>query len=206
MATFNLSSASVTMFPSTKRGASQPSAREMTEEAMTRVYRENSSKESYIISVGGDSDMDYIIDWSHANDPLEFMLHGYNFVLEDTSDFLDSALQQAPNAVSLWGHISINQIGYKQIQGQDDHGLYLGLKIETDLDDPEQGQLIGNYRHYFIKLLEKHTDGEWYVPLGSYKRIDEDKLEFEIDGGYWNPDGTGDLDDEFYDLNHKPIK
>lgn len=190
------------MFPSTKRGNTDKTAREFSEENVTRLPNIVSDSESYVETFGGDPDKNGQVDWNQAQSPIELYIHGYYFKIISSTTFRDEVVALFPNGLKIYACIYLSQSGYIQLQGQDDNGKYQGLSIEADLQNPVQGETVGGLTRYFVLVMERpSTTGTWSVPVQSYSKLDGNSIDFGVDGGYWLCNATTDKTIGSLDIN-----
>ena len=205
-----LSSNTVRMFPSTKRGSTDRSAREFSEENITGIIQHVYDMDSFIISCAGDPNKTGAINWLQDAGPLEFIIHGYYFKILNVATFISSMTSDTlmADATSLWACIYLNQDGYIQIQGQDDNSLYQGLSIEKNLSNPVPGEVVGGLKRYCLQLFTRDSASTAWttggkIPSTSYAKNNLDSFAGEIDGGSWNYNATNDKTIGSLDLNSK---
>ena len=115
----NLASTDIQVFPCTKRGDNQRSARLFSEENVSRISRVLLDKQSFVIT-----------DTFDASKPFEFILGGYYFKVST-----GSALTNAVSSVGdIYAKITLSgtTVGddtYYEIYGQDASGSYQGLDL-----------------------------------------------------------------------------
>lgn len=160
----NMSSTSVTVFPSSNRTVRyQRSARHLSEKNITGITNKVTDKDSYVITS------------TFPSSPFEFVLGGYYFSVTGLSNFID--LQDFGSATAIYASIEIDATGaYATLYGQDDDstGLYTGLDISpTQPVSPN-----------WIKILGRERVGQaWAVPKESMVKFAAKSLPLVIDGG-----------------------
>ena len=162
----NMSSTSVTVFPSSNRTTSyQRSARHLSEKNITSITNKVTDNDNYVITS------------TFPASPFEFVLGGYYFSVTGLSNFID--LQNFGSATAIYASIEIDTTGaYATLYGQDDDdtGLYTGLNISSTQPVPQNG--------FWITLLERERTGEaWSIPKESMIKFTSKSLPLVIDGG-----------------------
>lgn len=186
-----LTSSQVTVFPTANRSTEyRRDARAFTEVTVTDVRKEVCDHNSYVIYCEHDTNKTGIVDWTSAEasstKDLYFVIGGYRFSVNTV------ILRTAANTLggnNLYGNIIVTD---GMISGTDLNGNYTGLDLGTTAS--------GTYS----LLLLKKIDNTWYIPAGSYKKNGDSGSTLELDGGYFNYDGTGSVTG--YDLNNNPIQ
>ena len=161
----NMSSTSVTVFPSSNRTASyQRSARHLSEKNITSITNKVTDKDSYVITS------------TFPAESFEFVLGGYYFSVTGLSDFITN-ISGHTTATAVYASIEIDRTGaYEVLYGQDDEatGLYTGLDFTVTEPVPQN----------WIKILEREEVGQaWSVPKESMVKFTAKSLPLVIDGG-----------------------
>ena len=141
----NVQSSEILVFPSTKRGSYQLTARLMTEQYMVNIINELVDTDAFVIT---QNTTDGIIN---ANNKFEFNVHGYYFCVAHASDITNSS--SATDCI--YANIIVGTAaGYTELVGQDDAStnLYMGVKF-TD-DDPDSDALQADQERFSLKILE----------------------------------------------------
>lgn len=147
-----LSSSLISVFPSTKRSITQPSSRQMTEENIASIINKLIDMDGFVIT-------DY--KSTNVNDPFEFNIYGYHFVVNEAEDIQTLF----PSATSIYASITISQTGnFYELQGQDNNNSYEGVNFSNS--EPS-----GTGVH-FLKLFEReNTNSSWSVPVASMIKL-----------------------------------
>lgn len=186
----NAKSTSIKVFPATKRGEFQRSARLFSEENVTNIV--STMSESFVKS------------FDAATEIITFIIHGYRFTLNlYTSELINTfgskdklyAYIELQNNVVEESNLGPITEEYWELTGQDDYEseLYTGI---TFLDtDPEETLVpTANTRYYSLLLLQKPDNlgttssfSSWEVPELSMAHVNLEDIrgEFtEIFAGY----------------------
>ena len=160
-----LSSSDIQVFPTTKRGGIQRSARLMSEENLVGIISHSTDYNSFVIAEPLEA----------VTSTLDFCIEGYFFRITD----LQALTNGFTSATSIYAHISITSASvgtetYKELDGQDVDSYYQGISFEsTD---------SGND----LKILEKVTISgtpTWVVPSASTVKYDYMHIGGTIDCG-----------------------
>ena len=147
-----LPSSLISVFPSTKRSITQPSSRQMTEENIAAIINKLIDMDGFVIT-----------NYKSEENPFEFNIYGYHFVVTKAKDIQDLF----PSATSIYAHITISKTGnFYELDGQDDttDGEYKGVELSNS--EPS-----GTGVH-FLKLFEREDpDSPWYVPIASMIKL-----------------------------------
>ena len=160
----NMSSTSVTVFPSSNRTTSyQRSARHLSEKNITSITNKVTDKDSYVITS------------TFPSSPFEFVLRGYYFSVTGLTNFID--LQDFGSATAIYASIEIDRTGaYEVLYGQDDEGTGLYTGLDFTVTQPVSQN--------WIKILERERVGQaWAVPKESMVKFTAKSLPLVIDGG-----------------------
>lgn len=173
-----LNSEDISVFPSTRRGVYQPTARSIHESTVVNIINKLIDKDGFVIT---ESDP---VSGLTLTDPLEFNIHGYNFIAKEAQDLI-IAVGGAPTkiiaAIKLDGEgVSYDpQTDYIELDGQDDNNLYKGLYLTDNEEDPN----LSTYP-YRVTLMEKDlTTNNWFVSYKSNIRFSSGVIELTVDGG-----------------------
>lgn len=165
----------IDVFPSVRRGVTQPSARLMSEQAFTSIVNRFVEYDSFIINY--DKTTEGKINFQG---PISFNIHGYYFKAAVANDLLSG--KESATGDTLYAFIEVIKVGdYYEIWGQDDEDVYQGLKLTFDKAEiePEHGGEV-----YFIPLFQRSTDAstDWDIVIKSLFRFTLNTVEFKIDG------------------------
>lgn len=176
-----ITSSNIAVFPSTKRGNEQTSARELSEKSLARLVSQIIDTDSFIIS--------------YKDNIIEFNIHGYYFKFSDVTNYL---ITNFASATDVYAHILISDTGTSstvtgqdaeidELIGQDISGTFRGLRLDsTILADPSSESDVGdtNCKCYYLKLFTRaDTSSSWEIPQDSYLKFQSQSLQFEVDGG-----------------------
>lgn len=166
MATKNLSSENVDVFPCVgRRISTKRSARLVSEKMLTSLVNNLLDRNSFVIS----------FDSTDNKNIVQFNLYGYFFsvTLGDISALLGKNAEKVYASITL-----LNTDAFLQINGQDEKPqggseyIYTGLLLsDTEQESPS---VTGGELHSI--LLLKKTGNTWDVPQDSY-------VKYTIDGG-----------------------
>lgn len=174
----NVLSTDILVFPSTKRGNYQLTARLMTEQYMVNIINELVETDAFVITKNT-SEGNIGVD-----NKFEFNIHGYYFNVASVSDILNGSSATE----SIYANIVVDSVdNYIELVGQDTGGassVYMGVTF-TD-DAPDDTALSGaSQTRYSLKILEK--DGtSWKVPESSFVKFSSDSILgaiSSVDGG-----------------------
>lgn len=155
-----IESSNVKVFPSTKRGQYQISARLMSEASLISIINRLVDRDGFVITPEADL----------ATNPFAFNIHGYYFEVPSitaiTSLFTDTS------ATAIYGNIKLEETGdYVELDGQDDSGIYKGIQFsDAALGDS----------YFSLKLFEK-SGNTWSVPSDSRIRFSSDSIDIDFD-------------------------
>lgn len=176
-----ITSNNVVVFPSTKRGNEQTSARELSEKSLARLVNQIIDTDGYVIS--------------YEDNIIDFNIHGYYFRFSDVTNYLSTNFSSATN---IYAHILISNTGTSstvtgqdaeidELIGQDISGTFRGLRLDSEiLTDTSTESDVGdtNCKCYYLKLFTRDsTDDSWEIPQDSYLKFESQSLQFEVDGG-----------------------
>ena len=151
-----VSSSSISVFPSTKRGNTQRSARLLSESNLIGLVNKLLDTDSFVITNNVNS-------VAPTDVAFEFNLHGYYFKVE--SDFRAiSGSEEFSSSNGIWAYIVLSTSdGYIELSGQDDGGVYKGVTFVADAPTPSINPPL-----YSLKILERDsTSSAWRIPDSS---------------------------------------
>lgn len=174
-----LNSENILVFPSTKRGSKQVSARLLSEATLTSIVNKFLDTDGFVIT----SEDEYGLD-----NPFEFNIHGYYFRVATTREIINSL---ANSTLAIYANIILKEEGnYLQLQGQDDETVDPNTSIVTSsiykgINFSDNGPIVsGDGTVYSLLILQRDsTNSEWYVPADSRYKFTKESLDIEIDGG-----------------------
>lgn len=184
----NLYSQEIQVFPSTKRGVYQRSSRLISEENLTNIVNKLIDKDAFVIR----HDTPYMAE--HADDPLQFNIHGYYFLIPHAS----SVINLVGNTDSIYANIITdtatvtvegNTYEYTELYGQDTGSAvswYTGVSFTPNA--PDTSALTETQTRYSLKILERdnHMYGDWRIPNESMYKYEGQSVFGDInliDGG-----------------------
>ena len=181
------SSGSVKVFPTTKRGDQQRSARFITEKNIVNLVNNLLDKDSFIITKKVSNDFDI------ATENLEFNIGGYYFKVDEIDTIISNLISGIQPQIGdcVWANIFTYYTGeYEELYGYDEVvtineeslSVYKGLTFSYGLDG------IGSAKS--LKILEcvgfKDVDGAnipvWSIPDDSLLKYSFDRI-FDLDCG-----------------------
>lgn len=156
----NVSSSSISVFPSVNRG-DQPS-RNLSEKNIVGL-----------INKLLDNNGDFVISESTNGESFDFMIRGYYFSVASPSTTLFSG---GSTNDKMWASITITTTsGYEELSGTDSGGEYNGVSFDIQSSAPS-----GTGVHSLL-IAEKTSSG-WVVPLSSMFKYDGSRVYGTIDG------------------------
>ena len=157
----------VSVFPSARRaqqGNEYKNSRLLGEKSIVDIYGNIASTDSYIISTS-------------FSETIEFILGGYDFTIEDLSNFLGNEFS---DATEIWASIALDTevSDFPELVSVDVDGVYKGLNLTSS--EPENT--------IKLKLLTRESSSaNWNIFEGSTKRFYYSQIYFSdldiIDGG-----------------------
>ena len=169
-----LASTKIEVFPSTKRGSYQPSARLMSEASLVNIVNKLIDTDGFVVTPDEDvvtTNSSGTITGQVTDKPFEFNIKGYYFRIGQLSYLLD----KFSGASNIYARIHLNTAdNYIELAEQDDDGEYRGLEFTNT--EPNE---TANY--YYIWLLAKQN-GYWVVPIDSRVKFVYD-FAVGVDGG-----------------------
>lgn len=157
----------VSVFPSARRaqqGNEYKNSRLLGEKSIVDIYGNIASTDSYIISTS-------------FSETIEFILGGYDFTIEDLSNFLGNEFS---DATEIWASIALDTevSDFPELVSVDVDGVYKGLNLTSS--EPENT--------IKLKLLTRESSADnWNIFEGSTKRFYYSQIYFSdldiIDGG-----------------------
>lgn len=182
MATAYLYTDNIQVFPSTRRGNLQVSARLMSEGTISNLIDQLLDTSGFVIT---DKKSNYLTD-----EVFEFNIHGYYFYVDSAKYIINAINNVSTSASAIYAHICIEQTkgsDYKELKGQDDissnpdsQSYYKGLCFSTSASAPKKDTSTTTW--YTLQLFEK-INGTWKVPVNSRVKFKQRSLDFNIDGG-----------------------
>ena len=162
----------VSVFPSARRaqqvnGNEYRNSRLLGEKSIVDIYGNIASTDSYIISTSFSGN-------------IEFILGGYDFTIEDLSNFLNNEFS---DATEIWASITLDTKvpDFPELVSADVDGIYEGLNLTSS--EPENTK-----NTIKLKLLTRESSAvNWNIFEGSTKRFYYSQIYFSdldvIDGG-----------------------
>ena len=157
----------VSVFPSARRaqqGNEYKNSRLLGEKSIVDIYGNIASTDSYIISTS-------------FSETIEFILGGYDFTIEDLSNFLGNEFS---DATEIWASIALDTevSDFPELVSVDVDGVYKGLNLTSS--EPENT--------IKLKLLTRESSANnWNIFEGNTKRFYYSQIYFSdldiIDGG-----------------------
>lgn len=176
----NIDSRYITVFPSTKRGSFQRSARLFSEEN--------------IVNLATTLAESYVMNFDTTTQVISFIIHGYRFTIDLSKNDLISEFQ---NSTELYAYIKLESTAveqnnaneiveyYWELAGQDDMSTntYLGITLVDT--QPNFVDTI-NEKYFWLKLLVNDTTpsssfSDWIVPESSFARIPLEEIQGTIE-------------------------
>lgn len=170
----NVASNQITVFPSTRRGTYQLSARQLSELRISGLINQLIDKEGFIIT----TEEDY-----SPESPFEFNLKGYYF-RASSAQVIQNSITTGNN---IYANIKLDTIqgtDYTELVGQDDThasipddaGIYYGISF-TSTPITDEG-------YYNLHLFTRDSSSSpWKLVLNSYYKFESSSLDFIVDGG-----------------------
>lgn len=173
----NISSSNISVFPSTKRGNYQRSARLISESNLVGIVNRLLDSDKFVITQNNVSGL------APLDSPFELNIHGYYFNIKTCSTIID-AMSSVPTN-SIWANIVIGTTDeYSELMGQDSGGgeesAYSGISFSSDGE--ESDTLPAGQQRYSLKILEK-SGALWTIPSDSTVKYSSTRFFGEIDGG-----------------------
>lgn len=175
-----LSSENVRVFPSTKRGSKQVTARLLSEQTISSIVNKFLDTDGFVIT----NEEDFALE-----NPLEFNIHGYYFWVNNVQAIINSL---PSTSTLIYANIILKEEGnYLQLQGQDDEtidpttsivtaSIYQGLNFTSQTPlQPQADEEV----HYLLLLKRDSSESDWYIPADSRYKFTKESLDIEIDGG-----------------------
>ena len=167
----HIGSNDIRVFPSTRRGDTQRSARLVSEQSLTTLVNQLLDRDSFVISEG-------IV----GGEPFAFNIHGYYFRITDGAALLSLISSQLSSPTEVWANITLETTTttpqddtFVELKWGDDNNYYLGVGFSA-------GEGVGDYH---LKILEK-SGGSYVVPTESTVKFDITRIYGDvavIDGG-----------------------
>lgn len=164
-------SANISVFPTTRRGVYQRSARLLSEQSLVSIINQ-------LVDVPA-----FVITNTYGNSSgLEFNIGGYYFNVDSTG--MSDILSALGNPTDVWASITLDTITTQQgnefieLEGQDNGdspSLYEGVTFS----DSQPADALR------LKILTKGTGGTYSVPRDSQIRFNADQVfgDITVDGG-----------------------
>lgn len=183
----NLNSTLIDIFPSTKRGNIQRSARLFSEQNTSNIIKQLTSTNGFVITQFSE-DVE-----NPEKIPFEFNIYGYYVCLNNGYQSLltgESNLNQENEIyaiITLQGYtVNDRIIGY-EVFGTDNENtsIYNGITFSNTSEDSVNTQTSTIVKS--LKILEKTENGNWQVPIESYAIFNQYNIQnlnlTIIDGG-----------------------
>lgn len=170
-----LQSTKIEVFPSTKRGTNQKSARLLSESNLVGLINQLLDVDSFVItSVYNESAV------------FEMNIGGYYFKTTGNVTDITGLFPAANNGQSIVATIQVQPLsdGIYELIGQDSAGEYKSLKFElatTSSTNIRTTNTVSDVTTYTLRILDK-IGGVWVIPSASQFKFTTKSME-EIDGG-----------------------
>ena len=172
----NVLSANINVFPSTKRGNYQRSARLISESNLVGIVNKLLDSDKFVITQN-------VSGIAPLTSPFEINIHGYYFII-DTCNLIITSVSPSSSNTSIWANIITGVTdGYTELVGQDsggDNSTYGGISFS--LDGAETSALSAGQTRYSLKILEK-SGNDWVIPQDSSVKYSATRFMGNIDGG-----------------------
>lgn len=170
-----LASNKIQVFPSTKRGSYQPSARLMSEASLVNIVNKLIDTDGFVVTPDEDvvtTNSSGTITGQVTNKPFEFNIKGYYFIVSSLSDLISGF----GSYTNIYAKIHLNTTdNYVELAEQDDDNQYKGINFVTSVpSSPSAGD-------YYLWLLAK-PGSYWVVPIDSRVKFVYD-FAIGVDGG-----------------------
>lgn len=176
-----LASDKINVFPSTKRGNVQVSARLMSESSMVDIVNRLIDTEGFVITQGstlGGASVDDTSPLTLTNS-YEFNIFGYYFKIDKIQDI--TSLFDSTTTVNIYAKITTSTIdNYIELSGQDVNDAYEGVVFEGKTSGQTPPTPASDNEH-ILWILTKNSSG-WWVPLDSRVKFVYD-FAIGVDGG-----------------------
>lgn len=173
----NILSTSISVFPSTKRGNYQRSARLISESNLVGIVNKLLDSDKFVITQN-------VNDIAPLSSAFEVNIHGYYFTVDTCSTIINAVIGSTPSATSIWANIIIGTTsGYAELVGQDsggDSSTYSGVIFTADAADTTA--LSSGQERFSLKIFEK-SGANWIIPSDSTLKYSSTRLFGSIDGG-----------------------
>lgn len=172
----NLASEKISVFPSTKRGNTERSARLISEENLVNIINKLVDKDSFVISGSPDTAL--------SDTYIEFIIHGYYFKADR-----EALIEQFTNSLNIYAVIYTEntESGYTVLKGQDTGGVnstYKGVHFFNNENGNSTDFENGDTRYCLLLLSRASTNDDWYVPKESMLNIKGFRIQdINVDGG-----------------------
>ena len=179
-----LASNKINVFPSTKRGNVQVSARLMSEASMVDIVNRLIDTEGFVITPGSTLNGLTTADLSPLviTNPFEFNIFGYYFKVAQVSDIITAG---GSGAINIYAKITTSTIdNYTELSGQDVNSSYEGVEFIGKASG-EAAPTPANTNQHILWLLTYATSGGntgWWVPIDSRVKFVYD-FAIGVDGG-----------------------
>lgn len=165
MATYNIASDNISVYPSSRRGAQKPESRLLTESALVSIVNKLIDTDGFVIT--------RTLDLQQI---FEFNIHGYYFKVDPASS-LTALFPDAEVDDVIYGIIKMVKLSENivELDGQDEDGSYTGVQFSltptSDLDS------------YQLALLVKNNAGWSIVEDSKFKFAASSSQSSNVDGG-----------------------
>lgn len=179
-----LASDKINVFPSTKRGNVQVSARLMSESSMVDIVNRLIDTEGFVITQGstlGGASVDDTSPLAIDTNSYEFNIFGYYFKIDkiqDITSLFDNTIVNIYAKITTSAISAINN--YIELMGQDVNDVYEGVVFEGKTSNQTPPTPASNNEH-ILWILTKNSSG-WWVPLDSRVKFVYD-FAIGVDGG-----------------------
>lgn len=158
-------SSNILVFPTTKRGDNQRSARLLSEQSLVSIINQLVDEQAFVISK------------EYSTGEFQFNINGYYFKVLNMGAII-SAVGSSANEV--WANISMTETSagpdnFIELDGQDDGGEYKGVVFTSSAQSSAD---------FSLKLLSK-VNNIWTIPRESQIRFDANTVfgDLTVDGG-----------------------
>lgn len=161
----NISSNKIQIFPFGTNRASDPYARVMNEQNITRIVKGIVDKSSYVI------------DYNSVDNIIEFMIEGYYFKADLTEVLEDSKFNTSPVYANIQLKLETsNGASYRYIAGNDNEAQkFTGVTFSTE----EMSQTDSNFTSLWLLDYNSH-DNTHEVPLRSRERLNMSSMIVDV--------------------------
>lgn len=183
----------VQVFPSSRRVATQSSARMFSEKPVVDITNKLIDTDGFVIS--DNSSSGYVT----TTQPFEFDLYGYYFYIDTASLIINSILAENADAKNIYAKIVLDGVPsnsldfaqgnkFQELHGQDTNpginnqdSVYTGVEFVTQVPI----SVPDNEKYLLLLTL---TNGLWKIPDESKRKFSLKSIEFDfaVDGGVLN--------------------